>query len=166
MKVREAIRRKNLLPFGNFPKGGGVISESKLTKKLLCSDHVWTFFLERGGGVALFQTFGGTFLLEFGRGGVTWFQKVWGTFLLEFGHFSVRAPDSKDDEELFLLWFRQYPRKIWEDDKNPNILRNFNSYKIRFKKSSLKDSKNKGGGVKAVWKNSKQEQIFFFGWLP
>jgi hypothetical protein len=61
---------------------------------------------------------------------------------------------------FFLLWLKHFPRKIWEDDQNPNTLRNFSSYKIRFKKSSSKRSKNTGGGIKAVLKNSKQRQIF------
>ena len=105
--LREAIWRKNLLPFGIFPKGGGVMSESKSFEELFCSVHVWTFF-QKGGGVAWFQTFWGTFLLVFGnfsergggnlipkllrnffawvwtffrkRGGVAWFQRWWGTF--------------------------------------------------------------------------------------
>ena len=62
------------------------MSESKRFEELFCSVHVWTFF-QKGGGVALFQTFGGTFLLEFGR-------------------FSGRGgglPDSKKFEELFCL---------------------------------------------------------------
>ena len=61
---------------------------------------------------------------------------------------------------FFLLWLRHFPRKMEEDDQNPNTLRNFISYKIRFLKSSSKRSKNTGGGVKAVRKNSKQNQIF------
>ena len=55
-------------------------------------------------------------------------------------------PDSKDDEVLFLLWVKHFPRKIREDDQNLNTLRNFSSYKIRFKKSASKRSKNTGGG--------------------
>jgi hypothetical protein len=48
-----------------------------------------------------------------------------------------------------------------EDNQNPNTVRNFSLYNIRFLKSSLKRSKNTGGGVKAVWKKSKRKQIFF-----
>ena len=33
---------------------------------------------------------------------------------------------------FFLLWLRYFPRKIREDDQNPNTLRNLISYKIRF----------------------------------
>ena len=47
--LREAIPIKNLLPFGIFPKGGGVMSESKRFEELFCSVHVWTFFQKRGG---------------------------------------------------------------------------------------------------------------------
>ena len=51
------------------------MSESKIFEELFCSVHVWTFFQKGGEGVALFQTFGGTSLLEFGLfqegGGVT-----------------------------------------------------------------------------------------------
>jgi hypothetical protein len=36
------------------------------------------------------------------------------------------------DEVLFLLWLRHFPRKRREDGQNPNTLRNFSSYKIRF----------------------------------
>ena len=42
------------------------MSESKLFEELFGSVHVWTFF-RKGGGVDLFQTFGGTSLLQFGR---------------------------------------------------------------------------------------------------
>ena len=76
-------------------------------------------------------------------------------------------PDSKDDEVLFLLWVRHFPRKMEEDDQNTNTLRNFSLYKIKFLKSSSKRSKNTGGGeVKAVWKKSKRKQIFFPDGFP
>ena len=48
--IREAILKKNLLLFGIFPKGGGVISESKRFEELFCSVLVWKFFRKRGGG--------------------------------------------------------------------------------------------------------------------
>ena len=70
--------------------------------------------------------------------------------MLEFGNFSGREggglPDSKDDEVLFLLWVRHFPRKMEEDDQNTNTLRIFSLYKIKFLKSSSKRSKNTGGG--------------------
>ena len=53
-----------------------------------------------------------------------------------------------------------------EDEKNPNTLRKFNPYKKGFKKVPQRIPKTQGGGgVKAVWKKSKQKQIFFSGWL-
>ena len=55
--------------------------------------------------------------------------------------------NSKHFEELFFLWFGHFPRKMGEDDQNPNTLRDFSSYKIRFLKSSSKRSKNTGGRV-------------------
>ena len=79
MGLREAIHRTNLLPFGIFPKGGGACLNPNVSRNFFVLFMFGHFFRK---GVALFQTFGGTFLLE-------------------FGHFSVRAPDSKDDEELF-----------------------------------------------------------------
>ena len=36
--LREAITRKNLLQFRILPKGGGVMSETKLFEELLCLD--------------------------------------------------------------------------------------------------------------------------------
>ena len=74
-------------------------------------------------------------------------------------------PDSKDDEVPFLLWVRHFPRKMGEDDQSPNTLKNFSSYEIRFKKGSLKHSKNTGGGSRLFGKNP-NISIFFPGWLP
>ena len=53
-----------------------------------------------------------------------------------------------------------------EDDQIPNILKNFISSKIRFKKSSSKDSKNTGAGVKAIWTFSKQKLFFLSDVFP
>ena len=48
-----------------------------------------------------------------------------------------------------------------EDDKNPNILRNFTSSEIGFKNKFLKGFQQySGGGVKAIWTFSKQKEIF------
>jgi hypothetical protein len=54
---------------------------------------------------------------------------------------------------------------MWEDDKNPNTLRNFNPYKIRFSQRSSKDSKNTWRGQGRLEK-IQTEADFFFGWLP
>ena len=75
--------------------------------------------------------------------------------MLTFAHFLGERgglPDSKDDEEHFLLSLGDFSNKIWEDDKSPNTLTNLRSYRIRFLKCSWKESKNRGGiGVKAFW---------------
>ena len=54
--TKVAIPIKNLLPFGIFPKGGGVMSESKRFEELFCSVHVWTFF-QKGGGLPYSKLF-------------------------------------------------------------------------------------------------------------
>ena len=54
---------------------------------------------------------------------------------------------------------------MWEDDKNSNTLKNFNLYKISFKKYSSKDSKNTEGGQGRLEK-FQTEADFFSGWLP
>ena len=69
----------------NFSKGGGSCPNPNFSRNFFVLFMFGHFF--RNGGVALFQTFGGTFLLEFGR-------------------FSGRGgglPDSKKFEELFCL---------------------------------------------------------------
>ena len=53
-------------------------------------------------------------------------------------------PDSKDDEELFLLCFSNFPTKMEEDDQNPKI---------------------QGGGPGCLEK-IQTEADFFPGWLP
>ena len=63
---------------------------------------------------------------------------------------------------FFLLWDRHFPRKMWEDDQNPNTLKNFSSYKIRFLKSSSKRSKNTGGGSRLFGKNSNRNRFFLW----
>ena len=55
-------------------------------------------------------------------------------------------PDSENYEEFFLHWLSHFSRKSWENDQNPNTVRNFSPYTIRFLKSSLKEFKNHGGG--------------------
>ena len=69
---------------------------------------------------------------------------------------------------MFLLWVRHFPRKMGEDDQNPNALRNFSSYKGRFFKKFLEAFQKYmgGGGVKAVWKKSKSKQISFLDGFP
>ena len=87
-----------------------------------------------------------------GGGGHVRIQIFWGFLfvLFLFGHFSRKRgglliPNFwrgylilKTWGTLMLFWFKHYPRKMWEDDKTPNSLWNFNPYKIRFLKSSLK----------------------------
>ena len=60
------------------------------------------------------------------------FEELFGLSLDIFQEEGGGLPDSKDDEVLFLLWLRHFPRKRREDGQNPNTLRNFSSYKIRF----------------------------------
>ena len=104
--------------------------------------------------------------------GITWFHNFWGTFLPAFGHFSGEKggglPDSKDDEEHFLVWLGHFKSLIWEDDQSPNTLRNFSLYKIRFWKKFLEgfQKTGRGGGVKAILKKTKQKQIFFLDGFP
>ena len=74
-------------------------------------------------------------------------------------------PDSKDTEEPFLLWYGHFSSKIWEMNKTETLPMNIGLYKIRFKKSSLMESKNTRG-VKAVWKKPKQKQIFLEDGFP
>ena len=96
--------KKNLFLFGFFQKGGGVMSEPKLFKELLCLD-----IFQEEGGLPISKVVEELFCLildiyQEGGGGVTWFQNFWGTFLLAFGHFSGEGgglPDSKVDEEHF-----------------------------------------------------------------
>ena len=57
-------------------------------------------------------------------------------------------------------------RKMWEDDKNPNTLRNFNPYKIRFKKKFLKGFQKHRGGGQGRLEKFQMKADFFFGWLP
>ena len=71
------------------------------------------------------------------------------------------CPIPKMIKNFFLLWLGHFLRKMGKGDQNPNTLSNFSLYKIGFKKSSLKESKNtKGGGVKTVEKKSKLKLIF------
>ena len=51
---------------------------------------------------------------------------------------------------------------MWEDETNPNTLRKFNPYKIRFKKGPQRIPKTTGGGVGSRPIGKKN----FFGWLP
>ena len=139
-RLREAIRRKNLLPFRILPKGGGVMSESKRFEELFCSVHVWTFFQKGGGGLPDSKNFEELFSLcleifQEREGGLPCPKNVEELFCLSLEIFQEERgglPDSKDDEVLFLLWVRHFPRKIEEDDQNTNTLRNFSSYKIKF----------------------------------
>ena len=65
---------------------------------------------------------------------------------------------------FFLLLLRHFPRKMGEDDQNPNTLRKFSSYKIGFKKSSSKRSKNTGGeGGSRSFGKFQTEADFFMG---
>ena len=68
---------------------------------------------------------------------------------------------------MMRIFVSAFPRKMLEDNQNPNSVRNFSLYNIRFLESSSKHSKNTGGGgvVKAVWKNPNKSR-FFLGWLP
>ena len=70
-------------------------------------------------------------------------------------------------KNFFLLLFRHCPRKMWEDDKNPNTLRRINPYKIGFKKVTQRISKTQdGGGGQGRLEKFQTEADFFFGWLP
>ncbi len=70
-----------------------------------------------------------------GKGGLPYSKTFEELFCLSLDIFQEEVgglPYSKDNEVLFLLWVRHFPRKMGEDDQNPNTLRNFSSYKIRF----------------------------------
>ena len=76
-------------------------------------------------------------------GGLTWFQRWWGTFFC-----------------FVLDIFQVKLGRIGEDDQNLNTLRNFSLYKLRFLKSSSKESTNKGGGLRPLRKHLKQNRFF------
>ena len=64
---------------------------------------------------------------------------------------------------FFLLWFRHYPRKLLEEDKNPKTLRNFNPYKKGLKKVPQRVSKTQGGegwGSRPFGKNPNRSRFF------
>ena len=94
-----------------FQEGGGDCLFPNFLRNF--STFVWKFF-RKGGGLPNSKTF----------------EELFGLSLDIFQEEGGGLPDSKDDEVLFLLW--HFPRKRREDGQNPNTLRNFSSYKIRF----------------------------------
>ena len=73
--------------------------------------------------------------------------------------------ESKLSRNFLFPWFGRFPRKMWKDDQNQNILSNFSLSKKGFKKSSSKDSKNTGKGGQGHLNFSKQEEILFQWWF-
>ena len=112
---REAIPIKNLLPFGIFQKGGGSCLNPKVLRNFFVL-FMFGHFFRRGGRLPkskLFEEFFCLCLEIFqGRG--------WGYLIPKMMRY------------FFLLSVRHFPMKIGEGDQNPNTLRNFSSYKIRF----------------------------------
>ena len=54
---------------------------------------------------------------------------------------------------------------MWEDEQNPNILRNFNPYKTRLKKF-LEGFQKYRGGSRPCGKKSKEKHIFSLDGFP
>ena len=130
--IREDIDGKNLLLFGKSSKGVGGHDRIQTGWGTFCCCLYLQICDARGDGFTQIQTILGTFLLEFGlfpeRGGLGWW------------------PNSKHFEELFVLWFGRFPRKIGKDDQIKTFWGTLFCQKYGFRKSSSKDSKNTGGG--------------------
>ena len=140
--------------------------ESKRFEELFCSVHVWIFFRKEGGwGYPIpnfLRNFSACVLKSFRKGGrglpcSKTFEELF-CFSLDIFQEEGGCLIPKMIRYIFLLWVTYFPRKIGEDDPNPNTL--------RFLKSSSKRSKNTGGRVKAVWKKSKQKHIFSSDGFP
>ena len=85
-RLREAIRRKNLLPFGIFPKGGGSCPNPNVSSNFFVL-FMFGHFSERGGGLPNTKLFEELFCL----------------CLEIFQEREGGLPCSKNVEELFCL---------------------------------------------------------------
>ena len=102
-------------------------------------------------------------------GGLTQIQTFWGTFQLEFGIFLERGGGDQIPNILrnfFSIGLDVFHEKWGRITKIQTFWGTLVRLKYGFKKSSSKDSKNTGGGVKAIWTFSKQKEIFLRDGFP
>ena len=70
------------------------------------------------------------------------------------------------DEEHFCFYLDIFQVKFGGITKVQTLRGTLGHIKSGFEKSSLKDSKKQGGGVKAKLKKKTKQKQIFFGWLP